>query len=71
MSKKPKVTVIAQTVFPALEDRNKCPGCGSDFLIVSTPQLITWNRVRRTVVCDNCGRTFSHIYKLIYERSEF
>lgn len=59
-----------RTIIRSWEKRNMCPYCGSDFVVIGELIAISSTRVKNTLECSDCGRHFSHIYRLVYKFSE-
>lgn len=64
-----KVTIRARVIIKGMKARNTCPSCNSDFVMRICDEFISYNYFRSTLECQDCGSTFSHIYKLIYSHS--
>ena len=64
-----KVGIRLKVVIDTMELRNKCPKCNSDFIMEDSNKLITHSRFQKTFICQDCGRIFAHVYKLVYDQS--
>ncbi len=52
-----------------MKARNICPHCNSYFIRETGLGLITSSLFKRDNICHDCNGTWSHIYKLKYDRT--